>query len=304
MKRILSIVACAALWCGCNDKAPRANDPASATNPAAASPSGAPEAASANASGGEFAGTNEVRQLIRRVDAKLQRGQDREEQFAAELKEFDELAAKHKTTSPKDAAHAAFMKALLYVQVFENNSKAAELMKAVERDYPETEFAEAAGKYLTALAKQERASKIRANLVVGQKFPDFSETDLNGKPFSLAAYKGKVVLIDFWATWCGPCRVELPNVLAAYEKFHNRGFEILGISLDEDRKKLLDFIEAKGMKWPQYFDGKGWETKLAQDYGIQGIPATFLVDGDGTIVATDLRGDDLSAAVEKALAKK
>lgn len=96
---------------------------------------------------------------------------------------------------------------------------------------------------------------------------------------------------------------ELPNVQKTYEKYHPKGFEIIGISLDEDEQKLKSFLKEKNIPWPQYFDGKGWENKLAMQYGIKSIPATFLLDGDGKIIAKDLRGEELEQAVAKALPK-
>lgn len=125
---------------------------------------------------------------------------------------------------------------------------------------------------------------------------------VKGKNVDLAEMKGKVVLIDFWATWCGPCVAEIPSVVATYNKLHEKGFEIIGISLDSDKKSLTDFIKDKEMPWPQYFDGKGWDNKISSSFGIKSIPAMWLVGKDGKLVSTNVRGG-LEAAVERELAK-
>lgn len=134
----------------------------------------------------------------------------------------------------------------------------------------------------------------------------FSGTDLAGKPVSLAAYKGKVVLIDFWATWCGPCVAELPNVIKAYNKYHAQGFDIIGVSLDNapDRAKLQKFIKDHQMPWRQIFDGKGWEAANAKAWGVQSIPFTVLLGKDGKIAAVGARGPALEPAIKAALAAK
>ena len=235
--------------------------------------------------------------LMTKIHGKLQGGQRQESDFTEELKGFDELVTKYKDVSPDDAVQALYMKARLYAEVFHESDKSDALMKQIQKDYPDSQVAKAVG-------RQQEAEKVRAGLKAGAQFPNFSEKDVMGNPVSIASYKGKVLLVDFWATWCGPCVREVPTVVKTYENYHPKGFEIVGISLDQDKSKLTNFTKEKNMTWQQYFDGKGWENKLASKYGIQSIPATFLLDRDGKIIAADLRGEDLSAAVEKAVATK
>jgi thiol-disulfide isomerase/thioredoxin len=239
----------------------------------------------------------ELRELITKVQAKLKEGDRTEDKLADELKQFDALLAKHKDEKTDDVAQILFMKAQLYSQVLDNEEKGDQLMEQLQKDFPDSKQAD-------MVKKQTEAKKIQKSLVAGVKFPDFDEQDVEGKPLSVAAYKGKVVLVDFWATWCGPCVAELPSVLKAYEKHHGNGFEIIGISLDSDKAKLEKFTKDKKMTWQQFFDGQGWQNKLSTKYGVNSIPATYLLDGEGKIIAKDLRGEALEEAVAKALAKK
>ncbi len=141
-------------------------------------------------------------------------------------------------------------------------------------------------------------------LAIGGEPIHFDVKSISGQKLSPAAYKGKVLLIDFWATWCGPCVAEMPNVKSVYAKYHGQGFEIVGISLDQSRDKLDLYLEKQDIKWPQYFDGKYWNNDIAVSYGVKSIPATFLVDKKGKIRYKSLRGKQLETAVAQLLAEK
>jgi thiol-disulfide isomerase/thioredoxin len=129
---------------------------------------------------------------------------------------------------------------------------------------------------------------------------DIKFTAVDGRKTDLSKLKGKVVLIDFWATWCGPCVGEVPNVKATYEKLHPKGFEIVGISFDENKADLVDFVKAQKLAWPQYFDGKGWKNSYGVKYGIRSIPTMWLVDKEGNLANTNAR-EDLEGKVSKLL---
>ncbi|MEI8342413.1 MAG: TlpA disulfide reductase family protein [Verrucomicrobiota bacterium] len=131
---------------------------------------------------------------------------------------------------------------------------------------------------------------------------DIKFTSIDGRAVDLAKLTGKVVLIDFWATWCPPCRAEVPHVVEAYKKLHDKGFEIIGISLDQNKEAVVEFVKKNDMTWPQYFDGKGWDNAISKKNGIDSIPAMWLIDKQGKLVTTDAR-EDLAGQVEKLLAK-
>jgi peroxiredoxin len=148
------------------------------------------------------------------------------------------------------------------------------------------------------------------DLTPGKKALEFKAKTLDGKAVNFpASYKGKIVMLDFWATWCGPCIGEMPNVIDAYNKYHDKGFEILGISLDNEKSLpgIQKFMTEHKMAWPQVADGKYWDAEIAKLYVVQSIPAAYLIDGDtGEVLAEGnaIRGEGLAKAIEAALAKK
>ena len=140
-------------------------------------------------------------------------------------------------------------------------------------------------------------------LAVGNPAIGIRAKSTEGKEITLDAYKGKVLLIDFWASWCMPCRQEMPNVKKVYNTFHDKGFEILGVSLDDSRANFRSYIDEQGISWPQIFDGKGWNSEVGKLYAVNSIPATFLIDQSGRIRYRNLRGEELYEAVETLIAE-
>ena len=154
-------------------------------------------------------------------------------------------------------------------------------------------------------AQYERQKKIEAEreklLGVGKEAPEIALPDPNGKEIKLSSPKGKYVLVDFWASWCKPCRAENPNVVAAYKKYKNKGFEILSVSLDKSKGAWTNAIAADNMNWKHVSDLKFWNSEAAQTYGVNSIPFTLLLDPEGKIVAKNLRGPALHNKLEELL---
>jgi len=149
--------------------------------------------------------------------------------------------------------------------------------------------------------KESAATQLKKLDAVGKPV-DLQFTAVDGREVDLAKMKGKVVLVDFWATWCGPCVGELPHIKEAYDKDHPKGFEIVGISLDREKESLTEFVSGHHMEWPQYFDGQEWQTKFALQFHIESIPAMWLIDKKGNLRDINAR-TDLSGKVEKLLAE-
>jgi thiol-disulfide isomerase/thioredoxin len=200
--------------------------------------------------------------------------------------------------SPQAAAHAAQMeqqKALASAGEIETQTRAR---RAAEIAWAQQQTkAQGGGNTAATGDPAARTGSGFAGKTVSLKFDA-----ADGSPVDLARLRGKVVLIDFWATWCGPCMKEVPNVVAAYQKYHDKGFEVIGISLDKSKDAMLRVAAQKGMTWPQYFDGKAWNNEISSGFQIRQIPTMWLVNKNGLVATTEARAN-LDAEIAKLLAE-
>lgn len=229
-------------------------------------------------------------------------GMDR---IAAEEKAADEKGTLKEVEDSLDKIYMAFdsVKQVQIAEFAKANPKSLAAAYAVSRSLliePKVEILEPIYAAFDSTVQQSKFGKtINESIVairktaIGQEAPEFTMNDLEGKPVTLSSTRGKIVLVDFWASWCGPCRRENPNVVKAYAKFHPKGLEILGVSLDKDKDKWLEAIQKDKLTWNHVSDLKGWGNQAAKTYGIRAIPANVLLDKDGKILAKNLRGEDL-----------
>lgn len=165
--------------------------------------------------------------------------------------------------------------------------------EAIHKSFPES------GYYKDLKAKLDQLTR----LSIGSPAPEIALNDTAGKPFKLSALRGKYVLLDFWASWCRPCRMENPNVVKLYKKYHPKGLEILGVSLDKDKTAWTNAIKQDGLIWKHISDLGFWNSAAAKLYEVKGIPQTFLLDKEGKIIGKNLRGPELEQKMEELLGK-
>lgn len=225
------------------------------------------------------------------------------------LKKFDkalEIAIKRDKIAEKKSPWTCFDIADLYLKMKKYGPALDWIEKAAERGFKDYRSLEVAPEF-QGLKDKTRLSavikKIKQNVGIGKPPKDFTVKTLKDKEFTLSKYKGKVILIDFWATWCKPCVKEIPALKKFYAEYKPKGFEIIGISLDDKKANLTAFLAKEDLMWPIAFSGNGWADPTARNYGINSIPSTWLIDKKGNLRHFGYRGEELGKAIGELLAE-
>lgn len=219
------------------------------------------------------------------------------EQFLLPEAKYDTVALDKIASVSEDFVKkypASFVSALAIIRLYQatqNGVKTEQLYNLLSQPAQQSPL----GNYVTQLIAESKINPI------GSVVADFSQTDTAGNPVPISAFRGKYVLVDFWASWCRPCRQENPNVVAAFDKFKDKNFTILGVSLDQNKKAWIDAIKMDGLRWNHVSDLKGWGNQLAAIFKISSIPQNLLLDPEGRIIAKNLRGNILESRLSALL---
>jgi peroxiredoxin len=187
-----------------------------------------------------------------------------------------------------------------FIKEHSNSVVAAFVLLQYATQLGESELADMVGKFAPEMDKSEYVTQLKTlvqeqkKTAIGVVAPDFTMNDTEGKPVKLSSLRGKVVLVDFWAAWCRPCRQENPNVVKLYQQYHSKGFEILGVSLDQTKEDWLKAIKDDNLTWIHVSDLQYWQNAAARLYGVNAIPQSYLLDKDGKIIGKGLRGEELA----------
>ena len=236
-------------------------------------------------------------------------GQKRFMALVNEMKEGEEEAMKEKAAQLESEMMG---KVKAYIEANPNKLTTAKLLAdfqfALDEQVQEAALAKADSAFMNIPGIKEIAEHLQVmkKVAVGQKFTDFEMPDMKGEVHKLSDYvgKGNVTLVDFWASWCGPCMQEMPNLKKAYEKYHKKGFEIVGISLDSDKAAWEAAVKDKQLNWIHLSDLNAWQSAGGALYGVRSIPNTFLMDKDGKIVGHNLSGEELEKKLDELMAEK
>ena len=224
-------------------------------------------------------------------------------------KDVDNLVNRFKSTMKPDNLQAHFDLGTM-LKMANRDKEVLEVFEQLEKRYPDNDYVlDELARIHEELGNSELAGEYRRKAdpmseAVGKIVSDFSATDLDGKPISLQQYRGKVVLLDFWAVWYGPCIGEMPNVKRVYDTYKDQGFDVIGVSLDTDETRLRNYLKKNNISWRQIFSGQKWKSPLAQQYHIQTIPAPWLIARDGTLISREAKGVKLERLVVEALRDK